>query len=213
MARVQNTLIGKSSGSVGGATFSSWKGINVLKSKAVTVANPRTVPQVTQRNRMTLMVALFRLISGVLQIGFKTLATGKSEYNAFVAENIQDATDASSPPTVTLVPANLLTAKGTMGTVPNEGPAGTNSSADVDVTWDETLAPIGSNVSDVAYAAVYNATQDIWGINNGALRSTGTITVTMPAASASSDVLHAYLFFKSYASDEVSDSTYATASV
>lgn len=33
MARVQNTLIGRASGSVGGATFTTWKGINVLKSK------------------------------------------------------------------------------------------------------------------------------------------------------------------------------------
>ena len=73
MARVQNTLIGKSSGSVGGATFSTWKGINVLKSKAITVANPKTVGQLTQRNRMTLMVSIFRLIASTNKRRFQNI--------------------------------------------------------------------------------------------------------------------------------------------
>ena len=50
MAKPQNVLIGKTRGSVGEATFSSWKGENVLKSKAV---NAYSNPTTEQRNNNT----------------------------------------------------------------------------------------------------------------------------------------------------------------
>jgi hypothetical protein len=212
MARVQNTLIGKSSGSVGGATFSTWKGLNVLKSKAISVANPNTVPQQTQRNRLTLMVSIFRQIAGVVEVGFKNLAIGKSEYNAFMSTNLQDATLAAAPPVVTFVPADMLTAKGTMGTTPIDNITATDASANVSVDWDDTLTPLGSSPTDELFLVVYNGTQDIWGIGDatGVTRADGNLVVAMPAPCVAADVIHAYLFFKTATSDVVSDSTYLT---
>lgn len=210
MARVQNTLIGKSSGSVGGATFSTWKGINVLKSKAVVVANPQTQLQQNQRNRMSLLVAMFRGVAGALNIGFSKLATEMSAYNAFVQANLLQANFSGSAPTMSLVYANLLTAKGTMGVTPITAVTGTNASANVAVTWDNGLEPLGSSVNDIAIAAVYNETQDVWGYVASAARSTGTTTVIMPAPVATADVLHGYLFFRNPDTSEVSDSDYET---
>lgn len=213
MARVQNTLIGKSSGSVGGATFSTWKGINVLKSKAITVANPKTVGQLTQRNRMTLMVSIFRLIAGAINTGFKTLAIGKSEYNAFISENIQDATIVGVAPAVDLSPINLKVSKGTMGETPISSITAEEGSLSVDIEFNSALAPLGSNANDIAYGVVYNATKNEWAYGSGSLRSTGKINVTMSTILTAGDVLHYYLFFKSFGSDEVSDSTYGTYNV
>jgi len=213
MARVQNTLIGKSSGSVGGATFSTWKGINVLKSKAISVANPQTVGQTTQRNRMTLMVALYRLIASIISVGFKNLAIGQSEYNAFISDNIQDATAVGVAPAVDLVPANLETAKGTMGITPLTSVDGSDGDDAVTLIWPNALAPLDSNANDVAYGVVYNATQDTWGVASGALRSTGTMNVTFLADNVDADVIHGYLFFKSVSSDDVSDSQYLLSAV
>lgn len=210
MARVQNTLIGKSSGSVGGATFSTWKGINVLKSKAISVANPQTVPQQTQRNRLTLMVSIYRLIALAISVGFKNLAIGQSEYNAFISENIQDATQVGVAPAVSLEPSSLLTAKGTIGLMSAVTVSGNDGEGNATINWDGTETPVGSNANDVAYGVVYNATQDVWGVESGALRSADAQTVEMPANLATGDVLHAYLFFKAFDSDEVSDSQYNT---
>lgn len=213
MARVQNTLIGKSSGSVGGATFSTWKGINVLKSKATVVANPQTQLQQDQRNRMTLLVAMFRAVSGALNIGYSKLANEMSAYNAFIKANLLPANFGGAAPSMSLTYANLLTAKGTMGTTPITAVTGTNASANVPVTWNQALTPIGSSVDDIAVAAVYNATQDVWGYVASAARSTGTTTVVMPSPSATSDVLHGYLFFRNPVTTEVSDSEYFTDTV
>lgn len=213
MARVQNTLIGKSSGSVGGATFSTWKGINVLKSKAVVVANPQTQLQQNQRNRMSLLVAMFRAVAGALNIGYSKLATEMSAYNAFIKANLLGANFSGSAPSMSLVYANLLTAKGTIGVTPITAVTGTNANANVVVTWDNGLAPLGSSVNDIAVAAVYNATQDIWSYVASAARSTGTTTVVMPENVVTADVLHAYLFFRNPDTTEVSDSAYDTDTV
>lgn len=211
MARVQNTLIGKSSGSVGGATFSTWKGVNVLKSKAISVANPQTVPQMLQRAKMTLMVALFRLSSSVVQIGYKTLAVQQSAYNAFIKQNIVNATSGSTALNAAVVYPDVLMAKGTIGVIPIDTVAGTNASANVPVTWDDALAPVGSTPNDLAYVVVVNETQGVAGFASlPTLRSTGTITAVMPTPVVTADVLHAYLFFKSDSSAEVSDSAYET---
>lgn len=210
MARVQNTLIGKSSGSVGGATFSTWKGVNVLKSKAVVVKNPKTQLQQNQRNRMTLLVAMFRGVSGALNIGYSKLANEMSAYNAFIKANLLPANFGGTAPSMTLVYANLLTGKGTIGITNIDTLTGTNASANVAVTWNSADEPIGSSVNDIAVAAVYNETQDVWGYIASAARSTGTTTVVMPAPVDTADVLHAYLFFRNPDTTEVSDSDYDT---
>jgi len=206
MARVQNTLIGKSSGSVGGATFSTWKGINVLKSKAISVANPRTVKQQTQRNRMTLMVGIFRLLSSIINVGFKTSAVGKSEYNAFVSENIQDATVVTDAPEVTLQLADLKIAKGSMGTTPISGINASTGSNVVELEWDTELNPVGSSPQDIAQVAIYDAEEDVWHTAQGTQRNEGFIEVSVTPNLQGGGVLNAFLFFKSADSDEVSDS-------
>ena len=49
MAKVSNTLIGKTRGSVGNVTFTVWKGRNVIKEKSNAPANPNTLLQQAQR--------------------------------------------------------------------------------------------------------------------------------------------------------------------
>lgn len=206
MARVQNTLIGKSSGSVGGATFSTWKGINVLKSKAISVANPKTVAQQTQRNRMALMVAIFRSISIAVVAGFKTLAIGKSEYNAFVSANIQDAVSVGIPPQVEIDQNKLLVSKGTIGITPINVLSSANGSDAISISWNANN-PIGGAATDVPYVVIYNATQDTWeAFATADTRADGATIVQSTEDNVTGDFINAYLFFKSADSDEVSDS-------
>lgn len=213
MARVQNTLIGKSSGSVGGATFSSWKGINVLKSKAIVVGNPKTQLQRNQRQKMSILVAIFRAVSGAINIGFKGLAVQKSAYNAFVQANLIEANFSGNAPSVVIDPELILLAKGTMGETPILLVTGTNANANVPITWNPALNPLGSSPGDIAVGAVFNETKNEWGYIDTAIRSAGTTTVIMPTSVATADVLHGYLFFRNPVTNEVSDSYYATAVV
>jgi hypothetical protein len=57
MAIPSNTLIGKTKGSVGNVTFTTWKGRNVIKEKSNSPANPRTPAQVAQRAKFSKITA------------------------------------------------------------------------------------------------------------------------------------------------------------
>ncbi len=60
MARITpSALIDDIKGSVGGVTFSSWKGMSYVKAKAKSVRNPATVAQVAIRSAMTFFARRF----------------------------------------------------------------------------------------------------------------------------------------------------------
>lgn len=147
MAIVQNTLIGKASGSVGGTTFTSWKGKNVLKAKPTQVANPRTQAQTDQRSVFVSAINLYRMASLALSLGFNALAVGKSAYNAFVSENLKNGSLSKNVESNIYDLDTFKTAKGSLtptasftveeGTTPNtvkvswpSGATGGQSSAD-----------------------------------------------------------------------------------
>lgn len=87
MSIVSNPLIGKTKKSMGGVTFSSWKGINVMKEKATNVANPNTTLQQAQRSKFSTAVSIYQTISAIVKKGFAQLAIKKSAYNAFCSTN------------------------------------------------------------------------------------------------------------------------------
>lgn len=208
MAKVQNTLIGRASGSVGGATFTTWKGINVLKSKPESVANPRTLGQISQRNRLSVMVAVYRLIALAITIGFKTRAVGKSAYNAFVSANIGNATTVDANGNATVDYQNLKLALGTMGSTPIDNTTGASGQTNVGIGWDDSLAPIGSSQQDIAYGVALNPTTGEWVSISDQDRSNGEIDLTFGSELAAGDRVEVYLFFKSFDDADVSDSVY-----
>lgn len=87
MAIVQNTLIGRAKGSVGNATFSQWKGLNILKQKPSIVANPRSAQQQSNRSRFVALMQMALLLRPVIAIGFKEYANRMSWMNKFMSTN------------------------------------------------------------------------------------------------------------------------------
>lgn len=207
MARVSNTLIGPSSGRVGNAVFSTWKGINVLKEKPISVANPNSDGQQMQRSAMRQIVAAFRQIPAVIRSGFKKLAVQKSEWNAFASYNLKNAFDFSAPPAATLEPENLLISKGTISSTPIASVNASHAAQEIYVNWDPNASEPGKSSSDSALVAVYNQTKDDWTQSStNALRSLGTATTAMPAGWEVNDTVTIYLGFYNQLSGESSDS-------
>jgi hypothetical protein len=214
MAKVANPLIGKTSGSIGGVTFSSWKGVNVAKSKPTVVANPQSDAQVAQRAAFSLLVSLYRAMVSILVIGFKELAIKKSEFNAFVSQNLKNAFDLSSPPTATFVPASFMISKGTITDTPITSVVADVSDGDITFTYPTTATAPGQSATDKPVMAVYNATKEEWTNGVGtATRADGTDTLAIPATWEDADVIHSYLGFVNAAGDAASDSVYLLGAV
>jgi len=78
MATTSNPLIGSASGSVGGVTFSKWKGINVIKAKPVTVAQPDSDKRTMQQSALRQIVAIYRMMISLIFVSFKSMAISQS---------------------------------------------------------------------------------------------------------------------------------------
>lgn len=139
MAVVQNTLIGKSKQSVGGTTFSTWKGINVLKSKPVSVANPQTDLQIMQRSALQQIVSIYRTINVAIKKGWKKFAVQKSEYNAFTSNSLKNAFDFAAPPVAELLPTALKITNGTITTGGEEFVADSLAVDSLQLGWNAAL--------------------------------------------------------------------------
>jgi hypothetical protein len=214
MARVSNTLIGPSSGSVGNATFSTWKGINVLKEKPISVANPQTDNQVMRRSALAQVVSFFRQAPSAIRAGFKKLAIQMSEFNAFASDALTDAFDYSVPPTATLVPADLLVSKGTISTTAITTAVADVSDGDITVTFPTTTPEPGMSASDQAIIVAMNTTTgDITGSATSDLRSSGTASIPLPAGWVAGNNYVVWLAFYNPLSQESSDSVNTTGAV
>lgn len=209
MARTQNTLIGRSSGSIGGVTLSTWKGINVAKAKAETVANPRTEGQINQRAKMAFLVALFQFISSVVKQGFKELAIGQSEFNAFTSANLKNGSVTAAGGVATFVPAELQISKGSMAQTPITGVGAVNATNDVEIIFSSELFNPSFSAGDKVIAAVYNAANEEWSYSIAeATRNAGTVTVNPQTALSTGNALKVYLGFYNSLTGKVSTSVY-----
>ena len=112
MAVTSNTLIGKTRGSIGEVTFATWKGLNVMKGKAQNAYSDPSTAQVNNNSKFALMVAFYRAIAEYVTLGFKALAVGKSEYNAFMQENPYSLVVSGSPGSYKVDTSEILVSKG-----------------------------------------------------------------------------------------------------
>lgn len=79
---------GKRTGSVGGETYSVSKGQNIVRAKPVSVANPRSDAQMTQRTQFLSAVRFFqRANQRFFKFAFESKKLKESDYNAFMRLN------------------------------------------------------------------------------------------------------------------------------
>jgi len=208
MASVSNPLIGKSSGSVGAVTFSTWRGINVIRTKPTTVAQPASDSRTMRQSALAGIVAIYRSIKTVVDLTFKGLAVHQSAYNAFASYNLKNAFDYSAPPVATLVIDNLLISKGTIEATPILTNTCDVSDGNVTLTFPTTISGSNQSATDKAVVVIYNETQGKWeGHVTTAARSTGSVSQELIYPAIVGDAITAYLAFVSVSGNLSSDST------
>lgn len=92
MATIKRGILGGGSGSVANVVMTAWKGIAVIKSKPLTVANPQTASQNSQRGKFSGIVGIAQyILASILQPVWNGFAQTMSGYNLFIQKNIQYA--------------------------------------------------------------------------------------------------------------------------
>lgn len=166
-----------------------------MRSKPLTVANPKTDKQLAQRSAMKQSVEIFQWISGAIRIGFRQQAVKKSEYNAFTSEVTKNAFTIA-PPLATFVPADMLVSKGSIPATDIDSAVGDQTSFTATIDWDGDADYPGQSANDQAIMVLYNEDKETWAFNaSAAVRSDESWTFSLPDGSVSGDTVRAYLGF------------------
>jgi hypothetical protein len=209
MAVMRQGILGGLRNKIGSVVGTSWKGIAVLKSLPLSVANPRTTPQVNQRTKFAAVVAFASAInSGVIKPLWDRFAQRKSGNNAFVARNIDSFNNLG----ILSSPEDIVISEGKMSATPIATAVADVSSNTITITWSTTLTDSFQANTDLAYLLAYQIEGNKFGTNVGTvLRSAGTAVIT--AEVEDSEVWNCYLAFKRTDGTIVSDTAYEQASI
>jgi len=193
MARIKQGILGGFSGRVAGIVGSSWKGIAVMKSLPLSVANPKTAGQVAQRTKFSNTVAFAGyILSTVIKPLWDRFASQMSGYNDFVKTNL--SLFATWKPSVA---ASLIISKGKMAATAIVTALLTAADETITLEWVDDSGEGFKLATDIAYVVVVNETQEvIEGFETAAIRSDGTVDVLMAADTVALDVVNCYLAFK-----------------
>lgn len=215
MSIVQNPLIGRAKQKLGGTVFTTWKGINVIKGRPLSVANPRSDAQLMRRAALVRIVGIGRKLAGVINLGFREQAVRKSEFNAFVGTNLRNAFNYSAPPVAGLRLSNMVVSQGTITPQAITSILASAADAQVELSWTAaTLAP-GQSATDTLSVAMYNEDLDEWySTATNVARSANNAIVPTPTAFLQVDFpVRVWAFFSNARTRKASDSTQAMVAV
>ena len=207
MAVIRQGVLGGFRGRVGNIVGTGWKGIAVMKSLPLSVANPRTAGQVAQRNKFALLTCLASLLlAAVVKPLWDRFASNMSGYNAFISAN-----QGSFNPMGNIDPAKLVVSKGRMLS-PTIGSRTTSGN-----TMNCTITnPIGDKYAlptDKIYAVGLHQTnltplfQGDTGVTRGASATT-IVPLTFPDTTALGNCGKVYISYLRADGSEVSNSGY-----
>lgn len=192
MGVIRQGILGGFSGKVGSVTGSSWKGIAVIKSRPLSVANPRTTGQVAQRSKLSRIVDLAKpLVSPIIKPLWDRFAVKQSGYNAFVQANISFMDAWGS-----IEFDKLIISSGKMSPTPIDSASINLATKVLSVGWSYNVLTDFQLITDKAFITVINVTRRYSvGFATSFVRSDGEATITMSTDIAHGDEFYVYLSF------------------
>ena len=210
MGKIPQGILGGVRGSVGNVTGASWKGVNYLKTKPLSVANPRTSGQVGQRNKMSgvVMVAVF-LLTAIVKPLWDRFASKMSGYNDFVRSNIALFING-----VLATPANLVISKGKMAKTDIDSISPQKASHPQTINWVDDSGEGYKLATDIFYGVMWNESTDEWAFSTyNNKREDGESCIDLETLPVTGNILHTWIAFKRADGTIVSNTAYKTITV
>lgn len=206
MGRISKGVLGGFSGKIGNVVGGSWKGIDYMRIKPSSVANPRTIGQVDQRTKFTAALQFLQPLKDFVRVGFKNFANKMTEFNSAMSYTLGNAITGISPDFLVDYSSALLS-RGSLPSALNPSATSTVAGA-VEVTWDDNTLNGTASATDKSLIALYNSNkaEAIYTLA-GPARSVGTETLVVPT-NYSGDDLEAYISFQTLDGKSVSNSIY-----
>lgn len=206
MGKISQGVLGGFSGKVGNVVGGTWKGIDYMRIKPSNVSNPRSAGQVDQRSKFSTTLRFLQTMTDFLRVGFKLYANKKTQFNAAMSYNLNNAMTGTYP-NLMIDYSNALVSRGGLTGAANG--AASSSGGAVDFTWDDNSGSGSAFATDTALLVVYNPDkqESVYTIA-GADRTTGMESLAVPAEFVGDEV-HAFIGFISEDGKQVANSVYA----
>lgn len=206
MGKINQGILGGLSGKVGNVIGGSWKGIDYLRIKPSSVANPRTTGQVNQRNKFTVTLEFLQAVKPFIKVGYKKLAIKKTEFNAAMSYILNNAIDGIAP-NFEVDYQNASVSRGTLSE-PLNASTDLTTPGQIEFSWDDNSDEGNANSTDKAMLLAYNPLKkESISLLNGAQRDASAEIITIPS-SYSGDNLELFMAFISEDETELSNSIY-----
>lgn len=158
MGVIKRGLLGGFSGRVGNIVGSSWKGIAVMKSLPLSVANPRTAGQVGQRTAFSACVVVAGiLLAEIIKPFWDRFAQKMSGYNDFMSKNVTNFSSSG-----VLDYPNFVISVGALLGLPDLVVTADNSDNEITIAFSDNSGTGNALATDEVSIVVYNSTQDYW---------------------------------------------------
>ncbi|SHI60730.1 hypothetical protein SAMN04488096_10310 [Mesonia phycicola] len=206
MGKISQGILGGLSGKVGNVIGGNWKGIDYLRIKPSSVANPRTEGQVNQRNKFTVTLEFLQPNQPFIKKGYRAYAVKKTEFNAAMSYVLNNAVTGIAPNFEVQYADALLSRGGLSGALNPD----TNLATPEQVTfiWDDNSNEGNAATTDKVMVLVYNpAKKESMYVLEGAERTVGSQIVQIPATYAG-DTVEMFMAFISADGTKVSNSVY-----
>ncbi len=176
MAIVQNPITGRSRKKFGTAVFSKQYGKNTMRAKPLDVKNPKTVGQVKQRNKFSIVVEMIRQVLPLINEVYAGSLKKMSPYNKVTSINVKNAF-VGEPPVLDHSKVVLCHFNGS--SVNNVTLTGVADQV-MDVTWDPNTNEQEELDTPLTFV-LFNCSSNLGIIfRDVALRSAGAVSVNVP---------------------------------
>jgi len=195
MAISQNPITGRMRQKMSNVVFSTVFNQNVVRSKPLTVRNPKTAKQIQHREYFTKVVALCKILKRVEGVAKRSSRTGrnpKMSAYSYLIKAFMNAEDRTTTPYKPIW-SNVDLGPGEIGPVEFTGsiPMG-----ELNIEWDKTNLPINaSNSDDLVMVIVDFATLEYYIMDGIQKRSDGVLQMTLPACFTNPNTAKAVIAF------------------
>lgn len=203
MGVIKRGILGGFAGKVANVVGTSWKGIAVMKSLPLSVANPKTAAQVAQRSAFSACTKMgSALLATIIKPLWDRFAQQASGYNDFVSANVGffSALGVPSLPDLIMSRGSLF---GCTIVSAEAGEAGT----ELELVYSDDSGTGNALATDELYVTVVNnTTGESKGFSNVGTRQDTAVEVDTDNVWTAGDEAHVYMSFRRPDGTIVSDS-------
>ena len=205
MAKYEKGILGPFNGKIGPVVGSSWKGIDIMKSKSKRSGKPPTQAQLVQQSRFSLGAGFINGISSLLKNSFKAVSGAMSEVNSALKYHLENAITGTYP-AFTLDYVQVLVSKGQLLNVVNPLTAAI-AGGNVQFNWTDNSGIAMADATDRCVLVAYCPALKKFVFNSaGPGRNAGT--ASLDASAFNGQTVHTWIGFMSADGREAATSIY-----